>query len=435
MDQPNGAQNNNQPANEPNYNEQDITAPPAAASPVASQPPVNSGVMEQSPVNSEFSNPTYSTAGFAPISQQAPVIAGATQPAKKSGKKWLPLAIAGGALLLMGGGASAYYLSVYQNPEKVIYDAYVNLVSAKTMQLSGNVDFEMDSINGLKLKSISYESKSDSAPGAQLDLKANLVVMSSDITVGGKGMFTDNGDLYFQLNGVKDSFKTLMKTMGSTQDVPAEYYAALEKLENQWVKVVNEDIKKGSEELAKVYQCTIDASKKNKDSDNKDLIAAYEKYQFVQKKEDLGYKDGNVGYKLNFDEAKFKDFSKAVEETQYAKDLKDCTKDLEETDMTAFDDDGMDNPKVDSNSSVSVWIDQWSHKLKKVEYSAAGEISDYKLGAKGEVNVGYDEKAKVVAPSDSISLDEFVERGNDLQLPVPGAASQEYDSDLYSSSL
>jgi hypothetical protein len=303
------------------------------------------------------------------------------------------------------------------------------------MQLSGDVDFEMDSINGLKLKSISYESKSDSAPGAQLDLKANLVVMSSDITVGGKGMFTDNGDLYFQLNGVKDSFKTLMKTMGSTQDVPAEYYAALEKLENQWVKVVNEDIKKGSEELAKVYQCAIDASKKNKDSDNKDLIAAYEKYQFVQKKEDLGYKDGNVGYKLNFDEAKFKDFSKAVEETQYAKDLKDCTKDLEETDTTAFDDDGMDNPKVDSNSSVSVWIDQWSHKLKKVEYSAAGEISDYKLGAKGEVNVGYDEKAKVVAPSSSISLDEFVERGNDLQLPVPGAASQEYDSDLYSSSL
>ena len=434
MDQPNGTQDENQPINEPSFNEQESTVGTTPATPAE---PVNTTTTEPATVdssaNNAWQNPssdanTPPVAAFTPISQQSPVIPGA-QPAKKSGKKWLPLAIAGGALLLLGGGASAYYFGVHQNPDKVIYDAYTNLVTAKHVQLKGDVTIDMESMMGIKLKKISYDTKADSAPGAELDLKAEVVVMSSDLTVGGKGMFADNGDLYFQLNGLKDSMQTIMKTAGSSSELPAEYFTALEKLENQWVKVTNEDLKKDNEDYAKAQQCVIDVAKKYKDSDNKEFVEAYKNNSFIQKKEDLGYKDGNVGYKLNFDEAKFKSFSKAIEDTPYMKDVQNCAKDVEEGSSTSPSSDSTDKPKVDDDSSVSVWIDQWNHKLKKVEYTTGGQSGDYKLEAKGVANIGYDESIKVQAPSDTITFEEFTKRVEDLssKLGIPASSFEPAD--------
>lgn len=449
MDQQNDndTQNNNQPGEGiASYNEVEATTPVQntdALTPEAStdtnsaysETPTTSDVNNTPPV-AEPITPAVEPVSETPIQQPAvPTTPFSEPPAQKSRKKWLiPVAI-GGALLLFGGGASAYYVGVYQSPEKVMFDAYSNLVSAKHLQVDGNVDFDMDSIMGVKLKSIQYASKADAAPGAELDVTAKLVVMSEDIEVGGKGIFTDNGDLYFQINGLKDALKSIANSTGVGSDVRAGYYAALEKLQDQWVKVTNADLKKQGEDYAKAYQCVVDTTKKHKDSDSKELLQMYKDNPFIEKKEDLGYKDGNIGYRINFDETKFKDFTKAAQDTAYIKDLKKCTDDLDDQVVEDIDSTGVDALKLDDDSSIAIWIDQWSHKLKHVEYSTGTKTDSYKLNAKGLVSFGYDSSITIKAPDNSITLQEFIKRSEEVTSQLNASGSNALNDNRYSDSL
>lgn len=354
----------------------------------------------QAPASAPNPNGYAPTPTLQPFEPAVPVLGGVpVQPSSK--KKWLPLAIVGGALMLLGGSASAYYVGVYQNSDKVLFDAYNNLLSAKHIQMDGITTVDMDSLFGFKLESIELASKADTSPGMAMDVKVKMVVMSEDITVGGKAMYTSNGDLYFQMNGLRDA----MKSTESIRGGQAMDYSAFDPIENQWVKITPAYIKEQDEASGKQYQCFVGTLAKHKDKRIDPDMALFKKNQFITKEEDLGSKDGRIGYKLKLDEVKFKDYLKSLEETGAVKDMKKCTDSTEDL----LDDSTIPTDR-DSKVTVNVWIDRWSHKLEVVEQTSSTSGSDFKLSTTGKYNIAYDDKIAVKAPEGSITFEEFMRR-------------------------
>lgn len=406
MDQPSDTSSDNpfKPEEEASFNESATestgtgtpievkTEPEATPSPFAAQPSPF-----EAPADPVTETPLPPATPVAPI---LPVSEG------KKKRKWIPLAIAGGALVLLGGSASAYYVAVYQNPDNVLYDAYSHIAAAKAMQGKGTLTFDMPAMSGIKLKSIDYSGNFENNPSGMISITARMTLMSTDVSVGGKGMMLDNGDMYFQLSGIVDAFKAYVQAAGTaSSDVPESFYTSLAKLQDQWVKVSVDELKKSSADAGKTYQCVLDAYKKHKDDSAKPLLDAYKKHAFMTKKEDLGTKNGRIGYKLAFDTTKAKEFADSVKDTDLAKDLDACDSSTEAEDVTSA---------MDSSSAgdvvTNVWIDQWSHELKRVEYSGAVGESTSKVTLNGNVDISYDQNVKTTAPSGSISLDEFGQR-------------------------
>lgn len=427
MDQPSDTSSDNpfKPEEEATFNES-ATESTGVAGPVEpEQSPPAEVPAQPAPERAYASTPSPFEAPADPVTETplppavaAVEVAPATEGKKK--KKWIPLAVAVGVLVLMGGSASAYYFGVYQNSDNVLYDAYSHLASAKAMQASGSITFDMPVMSGVKLKSIDYSGNFESNPSGMMSITAKMTLMSADVSVGGKGMVLDNGDMYFQLSGLVDAFKAYAQAMGAADStIPSSFYASLGKLQDQWVKVAVADLKQTSEDTAKSYQCVIDAYKKHKDDGAKPLLEAYKQNAFMVKKEDLGTKDGRIGYKLAFDTTKAKEFASSVKDTDLAKDLAAC-----DSSMSTDSSNTMDTSSA-GDISTNVWIDMWTHELKRVEYSGAASEGTSKLSFTGNVDIAYDTNVTTTAPASSITLDEFGKRIEAVGTELYGGSSSE----------
>lgn len=344
----------------------------------------------------------------------APVVAPvAAVPVPKPKKKWLPWAIAGGTAAVVVGGMSAYYFLVYQNPTQVLYDAYLRLQSAKVVQMNGVVEINKES-NGVTFKSVEYKTNSNSGPNVSMDITAKLRANNKDISVGGKGMYTQDGTMYFQLNGLADAYKELSKDSAGQTYLTDQQIEGIKKLQDQWVKVTIDDIKKASQEAGTMYQCVLDAYKKHKDDDSKPMQDMYRANPFISVKEKVGTKDGNVGIKLNFDAEKYKAYTKAAEDTAMYKDLMACSK----SKTTSSDTSTKNIEEITDKTSVTAWVSEWSHELRSVDYSSSFGSGKDKVDLKGSVAVAYDKNNTVSAPSSTISIDEFMNRTHALTMGV-----------------
>ncbi len=362
----------------------------------------------------------------------APVVAPvAAVPVPKPKKKWLPWAIAGGTAAVVVGGMSAYYFLVYQNPTQVLYDAYLRLQSAKVVQMNGVVEINKES-NGVTFKSVEYKTNSNSGPNVSMDITAKLRANNKDISVGGKGMYTQDGTMYFQLNGLADAYKELSKDSAGQTYLTDQQIEGIKKLQDQWVKVTIDDIKKASQEAGTMYKCVLDAYKKHKDDDSKPMQDMYRANPFISVKEKVGTKDGNIGIKLNFDAEKYKAYTKAAEDTAMYKDLMACSK----SKTTSSDTSTKNIEEITDKTSVTAWVSEWSHELRSVDYSSSFGSGKDKVDLKGSVAVAYDKNNTVTAPSGTITIDEFMNRTHALTMGVIDDMTyvDPYYSDSYSDS-
>lgn len=374
---------------------------------------------------------------------ETPIVAAETtsvtpaKPATKK-KKWLPWVIAAGVVALAAGGASAYYFSVYQKPENVLLDAYKHMMNAKATQSTGSITFNKNFGQGLEFKSLEVESRGDKTPAGMFSITAKLDYNGKNLSVGGKGVLStaDNGTMYFQLNGLKEMMQAYVKEQGAEGREPAGFYDRISKMQDEWVKVTLDDIKKANVDAGTTYQCVVDTVKKHKGDSDKQWLDMYKAHPFVTVKESLGTKDGLMGYKLALDEGKAKDFGKAAKETALVKELQNCLSSA--TNGSSNSDSTVDSTIENSDDTVyTFWIDQWTHQLKKVEYSGSqNRGTTDTVNFTGVTTVTYDAKKPVELPASSITFDEFKTRydafAEDLGMPKSNTLEQSVSSDYYS---
>lgn len=366
---------------------------------------------------------TYEQPVYQPISSAPPVVVGG-QP--KSKKKWLVPVVALGVVLLSGGGASAYYFGVYQKPENVLLDAFNKLTAAKAVRSDTVITLNKNLSTDMTLKDIKLKANSAASQSGMMDASIDFEYKGKAMPMGAKGFVSlTDSTVYFQINNVKEALKTVVDAENAAAKLPSGLLDGIGTLQDQWVKVTVDDLKKNNQAAGNNFECAVNVFKKHGNDSNQQVLDLYKKNPFISVKESLGVKDGRLGYKLAWDDVKSKAFGDSLEQTQFVKDLKACNLDNSSSSTS---------PSVDSatadNTVYSVWVDQWTHELKKVEFNGTSGTSSDKMTFNGSVDVAYDPNVKVEAPAQSISLEEFVKRYNDFAKKM-GIPDSSYIEDQY----
>lgn len=325
------------------------------------------------------------------------------QPDGKS-KKGLIIGVAAGALLLLGGGAAAAYNYWYQNPQKVITDAVVNMFKAKSVIADGSfvIDYKGESSSDVGKLSISIEARADTSTSAA-DAKLAVEAGGNKYEFSGSALYDSEANVYFKINDVQKTLDSFLDAENvDSSEVPPSVNKIVEKVDGKWIRISADDLKEYSEDTSKQQECIADVYKKYES--NKELQQqlgdAYRNNQFITIKEHLGSRDGALGYVIGGDEEKAQSFVKAVQETEVYKDIKDCD------DSFDFDADDITTEDADEDAEVrfELWVTRFGHQLKQVKVTAEDD------DASGEftINTRFNEDVAVDAPTDFISLKDLI---------------------------
>lgn len=367
-------------------------------------------------------------------------------PTTKKSKAPLIMSIVIGllAVLGLGGGVLAYSLW-YQNPEKVISDALINAVRAKSGTYSGSVEFVADknspSAYGVESVKVEFDGKSISSGGGSMGVKLNVKYQGKEYRLDGTGMVDSKKDLYVKVGGVKRLLSELASMgNGKYEEFPSELRATIDRIDNKWIQIPSDEMEKYAKGYKSNSACIDDAvSKLSSDkSMSSELTKVYMDNKFVTINKTLPTKDGAIGYDISLVEAKLESFSKAAKSTAFGKAMSKCNESTAET----------DDMKIDSSKSsldldkvhTEIRIGQFDHQLRSVGVKADGD------GVKTAVIVNTDFTAtpSIVAPKDFVPFSELQEAIKSMyNIPqattldssnsssLGGGSLDEFESDLF----
>lgn len=404
----------------PEYSQVEVEMEPATNSDSTNDPlgtTINAAPVAQPPVSTE---PVVTSPS--PVTPVVPAAAATTTTgglsvAKRSKKPLVLSLVIGGLVLLLGGTAAAYQLW-YQNPDKVVTDSLVKALTAETITYTGTLDTSAESG---KLK-VELDGRANDVAFAN-HAKATLTIGAVNVVVDGDVQFTEKGDLYFKLQNAKDLADTYVQLMGGT--TTPELTALVAKIDDKWIKATAEDLNMGNpDELANKNQCFTAVGEKFKTDRalRGEVTTLYEKQRFITVKESLGEKDGNLGYKLDFDRAKAKEFATGLKTTKLYSELQKCDKDFEidENGLTG----GSDNSRV--TADVEIWANKWSHELKQVRVS--GQTKDGQSKGTFVLNPIFNKPVTIEAPANAMPVSELQQEIMAVAGSLMGAAYQGIDS-------
>jgi|GEM_PF-5930371 len=360
--------------------------------------------------------------------------------ASPKGKKKLFLVIAGIFLLVATIGTSvlASY-RFYQSPETVMIGAVSQLMRADHIQANTIITSDQVTEFGdmtVAIKKVTINNKTDYTPANGSDAEIELSVNDKSYKFGGSVMNVASGDIYFKLNDVVSTVEKI--ALESDQQLNL---TILKELENKWVKFAVADMKKLSAEYGDTYKCTLDAYKQygTDKAMTDEVINAYRVNQFITLKGDAKYKDGMIGYDVEIEKQKLKDFSKAFQKTAIYKKVAACDKtdtvpESDESSTSDPVDEAIDEVESDYTTVNTLWFGQWTHELRQldstVEYTPKNEKAST---TQVSVVMGYDETVKIEAPKDAMSFEDFQKKVTEgyeqmLNMPSGGIEARAQDS-------
>ena len=342
-------------------------------------------------------------------------------PKKNNKKKWLVGGLIAFLVVVFGGG-SALYAFWFQKPEKVVLDAVSSAFLAKTVASSGtySVVSETATANG------TFALKSGYTEGFSADTKASIegpdkVKLSIDLSTVG----APNGDTYFKLKELRELYDAIADQVVSsvvsgeslTKDQTAaikdyldeSFLPLIEKIDNKWVKVAVDDFKKIDSKLGENYECSQKvyetlSKDKAKTAEIRDVYLAH---QFIKVTQELGEKDGNVGYRIEHDDAKWKQFSEKMKQTWAFKEIENCSEDKKVADDLVKDVDKLVG-NDDTATTFRIWVGKWDHKLKSAELSMVSGEKDDETKITVTADFKLDESVTVDIPKDVTPITDII---------------------------
>lgn len=403
---------------EPTVNEQ---TPPPDTTPT--QPVPETPAVEPAPVEAvEPLQPVQEQ----PVTEQIPAenepqpevvepASGMVLPPKKSKKKLvIVLAAIVAVLLIVFGGAWAAYALWYNTPDNAVSDAFSKALSAKSGSMTGTLTMNADgSTVKAEISSASNEAKQTSA----------TVVL----TIGGSGgeykltgNFVGTPDtLYVKLQDLRS---TISQALGSEYSAMIDqfYGGLINKIDGKWVVLKSSDLATltgGSVSSAETQCFENEIAKLQSDSATRDeLIATYKNNPLFVVESKGSDSDGNRYSLTPVSDDKAKAFANAVVETKFFKALDDCSKDdLKKSFIDSTNESTSDDTVADA--TFNVWVDGWTHELKKVAMSAKDDDGELN----GEFKPVFNNNPSVTVPTGETTFD-------DLKSELESIASQLFAS-------
>jgi hypothetical protein len=411
-------QNTNQPAREPQSNEQSYGSSPVPSETVPELMPVEYASVpdEFEPATSSVQTPqTVASQPFtqevspsdvppAPLVQASPAIEPyqftPPVPAKKPKKGLLIGGIIAGVLVVLIGAGAAAYQFWYQNPNKVVTDAIMHAIQAKSVIYSGTLATDSD---GTKLNLKVSGANATIAQG-KVDVDATITTSGKTYTIKSSGVVDKSGTLYIKLTNVRSLLDGIMTQVGIKSTA---FDGLIATIDNKWIMISSSDLSTYSQSTAKTQSCLTDAAAKfNTDAaSKKELTDAYSKHQFLKIDNNLPNQtisgSDSMGYTITSDDAKLKAFVDQANTSKLVKNLEACDSSIK------FDASDFKDTNPTDKTTVHVWVSRWTHELTRLEVTGGSKASNGSLTFDPVFNM----PVTVDTPKDALTLkqiqDEF----------------------------
>jgi hypothetical protein len=127
----------------------------------------------------------------------------------------------------------------------------------------------------------------------------------------------------------------------------------------------------------------------------------------------LGTQDGNYGYTLTIDQDKLSAFINEYKNTELYKALVKCDKSFEVKDNQQSE---ISQNNVFRDISTDVWINQWSHRLEKINIKDGGSTPTSIL-----LEPDFNQPVVIATPENTITLERLQKDVQELLVPTPAA--------------
>jgi hypothetical protein len=318
-------------------------------------------------------------------------------------RRKVPVFALGTALLIvMLAAVSALGYTWYQNPDRVIMDGLSKALQAKTMAYTGTVT--LSGTGGDSKSSMKFDIKGATAGGnSDIEVKATIAHDSNKFELNGKGVFAKDGTIYVQFKDLKKNLDDFLKDNPETQ-LPEESRPLMDKLlakvDGRWIKISPSDLDDYSPEVKKTMTCVQDAtaSFRNDEKVRNEFAAIYKSHPFIRMEDNLGTKNGSVGYAIDTDKDKEKAFWIETKKTSLYKQLVDCDESFE------IDDEGVEPEDTTKSERTEIWLSQWQHEITKINLKT--ESTDGTVTTVSWLPT-FNEDTSVDIPSDARTLTEL----------------------------
>ena len=375
----------------------------------------------------------------APIPPEAPVLPPAQvvtttpspqAPAKKKPAKLVVGGIIAGVFVVLGAGSALAYTQWYQNPDKVVHDAIINAVQAKSVSMDGNISYKSKDVD----VKVTLDSKSK-APNGELNAKASISVDTTDFkhTFDANGSARVVGDtVYVKLSGIQK----IVDTFGEESDDPIPGYVTtiVKKIDDKWLSIKASDYEDVSKEASEQQKCLTNLSEKmHSDKAMMDEVTKlYKEHQIITVKQNLGSKTingtGSLGYEVEANKDAAVRFVKGLKDTKLGKELTSCNKEVDFDDIA--NDLGKETEKNKATGKVELWVSRFGHEITEVR--ASGNQDDDTLDM--ALRPIFNKEVAIEAPKDATSLKSLMD---DIQNAIMESYMSAYTSEsgMYSDDM
>ena len=331
-----------------------------------------------------------------------PAKAQASKQKRQSRKKMIVGGAIAAALVVFGGGGALAYNLWYQHPDKVVHDAVINAMQARTIQGDAELSIKAEEAD-LKLTMDSKATRADGLINVKADLamKPEAAAAELNVNIAGSAVYKENV-IYVKLEGVREAVDAAIESYPIAQIFnPSAFDEIIEKIDNQWVSIAPSDYETQSQRLAESQKCFTEAFEKladNRDA-TRELTNLYKEHKILEVKEELGAKDGNLGYVVNASKDSAQAFFEGLNDTTFGKELKKCDENIDfsqESEQTASN-----GPEFTNE----LWVTRFGHEIAEFSSKASEDGNEFSAVVRPEFN----RSVTVDAPEGAISLEEIMD--------------------------
>lgn len=356
---------------------------------------------EPAPQDQNTDTSTAPTGAFgSPVTPSAP---------KKSRKGLIALIISIAAVLLLGGGAALAYFLWYQNPDKVVSDAFSSAFSAKSVEFKGsiNVDSSADQTSGVKNVRLSFDGKSNN-DAALIDAVFEVASSNGQTVKVDGSVVTSDKDIFVKVKNLENVLNIMLNAPEGESILNTPLGPLVKKVDGNWIKLSNGDLSDINEEYNKVQTCTSDlvAKVKKDKSYLNELGDVYKKNKFIVIEKSLGSKTvsgvDSIGFVVKTDVAKVKSFVKAVGDTKFGKEFATCDDSI---DFNKMADEIKEADEKDGTATVEVWAARFGHQLTGINITSNDDTSVTALSSEFTFN----KEVKIDTPTEALTIKDITE--------------------------
>lgn len=335
------------------------------------------------------------------------------------------------SLLLIIAGAALWYFLWWQNPNRMVSQALVGILSVEKVKTTGKATLKsgdqtfvsnIGSSYGEGLTGLSVSTSLDTDdPGAK-SVDLNVIYEPR----GAAYVKLDN--LYPALDAVIDASSyqsseqygvSLSQEEQDAQNaytsslIKAIYGQIIESIDGNWIKLVQSNLDNYSTPENK---CLVETFQKLQTEKAwiGEIKQVYQKNNFLIIKEEVKSKGSSRGFVIDTDSAEVKriaeQFGEALKETGFGKKIIECN-------PKAFDsdEDAKEETKKDSSTAkLTVWVDNFSHTLTSAELAVIEPEDKVELVISIDVMIG--QADNIDAPKDAKSIEEVLNNSNPLMI-------------------